>query len=83
MVSLPFLANALTLAEMRDAAVPFLYGIIGFFGALAFGIFGAGLVVYLVRMSLDNRMYGIDIMIWGVTILFVVVLLIGLLVWIQ
>lgn len=80
---LPMISQALTFAEAREMVIPFLYGMVGFFGALAFGIFGAGFVTYLVRMALDYRMYGIDVMTWGITIMFVVVILVGILVLIE
>lgn len=77
--ALPSLANALGMTEIRGVVSPFLYGTIGFFGALAVLAFGSGFVLYLVRIGTDQRVEGIDIMIWGVTILFVVIILIGIL----
>ncbi len=82
-LAFPFFANALSMTEIRGTISPFLYGLIGFFGAVAVLIFGSGLVLYLVRIGTDHRVEGIDIMIWGVTILFVVIILIGLLVLIE
>ena len=65
---------------MYDTLLHFLYGLIGFFGALAFLAFGSGMALYLSRMALDNRVVGVDIMMWAVTILFVVDILIVILV---
>lgn len=79
----PTIADAFSMMEVRETISPFLYGLIGFFGALAFVTFGGGMAVYLVRMGLDNRVEGIDIMIWGVTIFFIVLVLIVILVLIE
>lgn len=79
----PSVSDALNMADIREAVSPFLYGMIGFFGAAAFITFGGGMTIYLVRMALDNRVEGIDVMIWGCTIFFIVLVLIGILVLIE
>jgi hypothetical protein len=50
-----------------------LYGAIGFFGALSFGLFFGGWTLYLVRAGQEYRQDGIYIMMWGVRILTLVV----------
>ncbi len=59
---------------MLETVQLFLYGIIGMFGALSIGLFIAGYIIYLVRMGLENRSFGIHFMEWSVTIMFVAVL---------
>ena len=50
-----------------------LYGAIGFFSALSFGLFFGGWTLYLVRAGQEYRQDGIYIMMWGVRILTLVV----------
>ena len=59
---------------MAETIALFLYGIIGCFGAVGIGLFIGGYIVYLVRMGLDGRSLGVDLMTWGVTVMFVVLL---------
>lgn len=75
----PFAVDALTLTEARETAALFLYGMIGFFGALAFGLFGAGALAYFINIGTERRVYGIHYMIIGVKVLFGVVCLIVIL----
>lgn len=62
-----------------DTIILIMYGIVGFFGALAFGYFFGGWVVYLSRMGQEYRIDGIYIMITGTRILFYVLCAIVLL----
>jgi hypothetical protein len=52
-----------------------LYGVIGFFGTLGVGLFIAGFFVYAVRQGVERRADGISLIVWSVTIMFVVAIL--------
>lgn len=55
-----------------DSLVLFLYGGIGFFGALGLMYFLGGFIVYLVRLGQEYRQEGLYHMLHGVRILFYV-----------
>ncbi len=59
--------------EFLDVVRAGTYGIIGLFGAISFGCFTGGFILYLSRLGRENRKKGIVVMEWGVAILFVVV----------
>lgn len=71
----PLFAQALTLGGIRATAILVLYGVIGFFGTLGVGLFIAGIFVYLVRQGVERRSEGITLIVWSVTIMFVVAIL--------
>lgn len=66
-----------------ETAELILHGLIGFFGAASVGVFGWGFSVYITRLGTERREEGIEIMEWGVSILVVVLLLIGVLRYVQ
>ncbi|MEK7499778.1 MAG: hypothetical protein AAB649_04195 [Patescibacteria group bacterium] len=68
----PRVSAALTFEEVHQASILFLYGGIGFFGALAILYFFGGFIVYLVRLGQEYRQEGIYNMLHGVRILFYV-----------
>ncbi len=68
----PGVSAALTFEEFYQASILFLYGGIGFFGALALLYFFGGFIVYLVRLGQEYRQEGIYHMLHGVRILFYV-----------
>jgi hypothetical protein len=76
--AMPHIASALTLRGAYDSFSPLLYGAIGFFGAAAVLLFGAGFILYIVRMGTDHRVEGIDYMIQATYILFVVLILVAI-----
>jgi len=51
-----------------------LYGVVGFFGAASIGLMVVGYIIYMARMGLEGRAEGIGYMEWGVTVMFVVML---------
>lgn len=59
---------------MLATMILILYGVVGFFGAVSIGLLLGGYVVYLARMGLEGRADGIRLMEWGVSVLFVVML---------
>lgn len=71
----PLCAQALTFEGIRATAVLILYGVIGFFGTLGVGLFAAGIFVYIVRLGVERRAEGITLIVWSVTIMFVVAIL--------
>lgn len=68
----PHIASAQTLSEIRNFISLVLYASVGFFGGLAALLFIGGFVIYMVRLGTEHRSEGIDYMIWGITIMFVV-----------
>jgi len=74
-VAIPVYAHALTFEGIRATIALLLYGVIGFFGTLGVGLFMAGLFVYVVRLGVERRAEGITLMVWSVTIMFVVAIL--------
>jgi hypothetical protein len=71
----PLCAQALTFAGIRATIALVLYGVIGFFGTLGVGLFIAGFFVYAVRQGVERRAEGITLMVWSVTVMFVVAIL--------
>ena len=51
-----------------------LYGIVGFFGAVSLALLIGGYGMYLARAGLEGRAEGIRLMEWGVSVMFVVML---------
>jgi hypothetical protein len=78
-LSVPRLAFALTFDEAYTGAILFLYGGIGFFGALSLLYFLGGFIVYLARLGQEYRQTGLYHMIHGVRIMFYVIVAIGVL----
>lgn len=68
----PSTSFALTFEEMHQASILFLYGGIGFFGAVGFLYFFGGFIVYLARLGQEYRQEGLYHMLHGVRILFYV-----------
>ena len=60
---------------MLEMLFVFMYGSMGFFAAASFGLLVGGYILYLVRMGTEARDAGIEFMEWGVTMLFVVLIL--------
>jgi hypothetical protein len=80
-----FLASAAALLLPNIAAAQTLSQVFGLFNILSgimlvagFLTTGGGFVVYLVRIGNNNRVDGIQIMMWGVTILFVLIVLLAI-----
>ncbi len=59
---------------MVEMLVLILYGIVGFFGAVSLSLMLGGYGMYVARTGLEDRADGVHLMEWGVTILFVVML---------
>ncbi len=70
--AIPGTSAALTFEELHQASLLFLYGGIGFFGALALYYFFGGFIVYLTRLGQEYRLEGLYYMLHGVRILFYV-----------
>lgn len=68
----PGTSFALTFEDAQQVSLLFLYGGIGFFGALALFYFFGGFIVYLVRLGQEYRQEGLYHMLHGVRILFYV-----------
>jgi hypothetical protein len=51
-----------------------LFGVVGFFGALSIGLMIGGYTTYIARAGLEGRVAGIRVMEWGVSVMFVVML---------
>lgn len=47
--------------------------VIGIGGAFSIGFFGWGILVYLLRLGNENRNFGLWVLEWSVTLLFVVI----------
>lgn len=82
-IAFPIFAQAVSVAEMKANAVLSLYGAIGFFGAMATVLFAGGFTTYMARLGTEHRVEGIKVMIWGVEVLFFVVLGVFLLAWLE
>ncbi|MBL8157943.1 hypothetical protein JNK62_00165 [bacterium] len=85
---LPFLLVPLPLAAQeavsQSVTVEFgLYAAIGFFGAVALGVFFTGFIMYITRLGTERREDGIKIMEKGMTILMVVVFATAALYWLE
>ena len=85
---LPILLVPLPLAAQEVASqsvtVEFgLYAAIGFFGAVALGVFFTGFIMYITRLGTERREDGIKIMEKGMTILMVVVFATAALYWLE
>lgn len=68
----PGISYAQTFEQLYNATVLFLYGGIGFFGALSILYFFGGFIVYLVRLGQEFRQVGLYYLLHGVRILFYV-----------
>jgi len=80
-----YLVPLLILATPLSAEAQTLFQVVGllniFVGLLvvaAFVTFGTGLVYYLAHIELEKRIYGIYIMEWGVSIVFVTIVLLAI-----
>ena len=82
-LALPLGAAAAGQGGFLETLSIFLYGVIGFFGAVSILAFVGGFVLYIIRLGTDRRREGLIIMEWGVTMLFVVVILIFILNWVK
>jgi hypothetical protein len=51
-----------------------LFGVVGFFGAVSIGLIIGGFATYVARAGLEGRVEGIRVMEWGVSVMFVVML---------
>lgn len=60
---------------LRETVTLFLYATVGFFGAAALLLFSAGLLIYMVRLGTVHREDGVEIMAWGVSVMFIVMCL--------
>ena len=79
----PLSAQAYAEGSLMSNVVLVLYGAVGFFGAISTITFIGGFGLYIVRLGTEHRREGIVIMSWGVTTLFVVVILAFILKWIS
>lgn len=78
---LPLMARAQSFGaySTTEQLVFLLYGLIGCLGAVAITVFIWGFVMYLVRLGTVQRDDGIKIMEWGVGLVITVVVVIGVL----
>ena len=79
----PIAAYAFATGGFVDTVVLSLDGAIGAFGAFAIVIFTGGFTLYIVRLGTERRQAGIDLMRWGISTLFVVVIMIYIARWLQ
>lgn len=70
--ALPQVALAMSAAELYQGLLLFMYGGVGFFGAIALYYFFGGFIVYLVRLGQEYRQVGLYHMLHGIRILFYV-----------
>ena len=80
-LSFPVMACAQT--STSENVVFLLYGLIGLFGAASVVVFLWGFILYLVRIGTERREDGIHIMEWSISLIITVIILIGLLRYIQ
>ena len=80
---MPVAAFALASGGFMGTAALILYAIIGALGGFSVVIFVSGFILYIVRLGTERRAEGIFMMEWGVTSLFVAVVFIWLLRWIE
>lgn len=66
-----------------ETVVFLLYGLIGLFGAASVIVFLWGFILYLVRIGTERREEGIHIMEWAVGLIITVIVLIGILRYVQ
>jgi|GEM_PF-1641237 len=80
LLAAPWVATAQEFAALStsERLVYLMYGLIGFFGALAVLVFVWGFVMYLVRLGTVQRDDGIKIMEWGVGLVLTVLVLVGI-----
>jgi hypothetical protein len=66
-----------------DMLITLVYSLVGISGAFSFLVFSWGLAAYIAAIGTERRVGGINIMLWGVEIMFGTFALIGLLYFLQ
>ena len=71
---LPSTASAMTLVQFFG----FLNVFVGLFLTLALILYGAAVIIYATRFGCPNRMESLDLIEWGLTILFILIVVLGI-----